>query len=309
MKVQDISEDLVKICLKKRTGNTHKNDFGHVLAVAGSYRYSGAGAICANAAMRAGSGLVTLAVPSDTVNVMRNLLSEVILLDKDRFEDDYAKLIATADSIAVGSGLSWSKATLNTVDTILKNANCPVVLDADALNVISAADTALGSCVKVAEKTDNIKNNSQVGIPVIKSGKLFENCKNKTVITPHNGEFARLSGLTVQEIENNKIEVAYEFAKKNKTTVVLKGSRTVVTDGELIFKNDMNLPQMSTGGMGDALTGIIASFIGQNIDTLHSAVCGVYVHALTAKKSGNMNSILASDIISRLPYEIYTLTH
>lgn len=256
---------------------SHKGDFGRVLIFAGSYDYVGAAYICSSGAVKAGAGLVTLCAPKDILNILREKLTEVMTVsfeDSERTE----KLMEKVDVIALGPGMGNTKNTFNTMSYVLKNAKCPIVLDADGINVLSC-DLNILSC----------KN-------------------NEIVITPHLGEMSRLTGLTIDFIDKNRITTAKKFAKEHGIIVLLKGHNTVISDGEITYINPTGNSAMASGGMGDCLTGIIAGFIAQGLKPIDAAAVGAYIHGLCGEKlSKQMYSVSATEVLNKIPYTIKSI--
>lgn len=265
----------IKNYIPIRKDESHKGNYGKILILGGSRRFTGAPCICASACMRSGSGLVTLAVENDIFLTISQKLNEVMVLDIENYKDDFETLVKTADCIAIGCGMEKRKYTLDKLIYCLNNSSCPIVVDADGINVLS-------------ENMD-----------------IFENYKNKIILTPHEGEFSRLSKLDINCIQKDKEKIATDFAKKYNIILVLKGKETVITDGNITYISNIGVPAMATGGMGDCLTGMIASFIGQKISILNAVSSAVYLHSYIARNlSKNMYSVLASDIIQNIPYTI-----
>lgn len=247
--------------IKKRAFNSHKGNFGNVLTICGSRNMTGCVYLCNQAAVEIGAGLVTAAFPDCIYNTVTAKLNEPLMLplssNKDgRIKTDarilYEKL-EKCDVVAVGCGIGVDCDTKETVRFLIENCRKTLILDADALNCIS------------------------------KNPEIFKKAKCEIVITPHPGEMARLTGKTVCEIENDRIQTAAEFAKEYGVTVVLKGANTVIADknGKICINATGN-PSMARGGSGDVLTGLIAGLIPQT-DNVFSAVCtAVYIHSGTA---------------------------
>ncbi len=271
--------------LPKRHDNMHKGDCGKVLVIAGSTGMVGAACLTSRAAMRSGSGLVTLALPECILACAAAQLCEVMTMPlpcHDGHVSGAAKTIITdklggCDVCAIGPGLSASGDTFEIVSSVL-SSDKPCVIDADGLGAL-ASDTSI------------LKNKS---------------CK--TVITPHPGEMARLMGSSIEDVENNREKAALDFAKEYDTVVVLKGHKTIVAapNGE-VHINPTGNDGMASGGMGDVLTGIIASFIGQGTEPYNAAILGTFLHGLSgdlaAEEIGKFG-LLASDVIDKLPYAI-----
>ena len=271
--------------LPKRKKNINKGDCGKVFIVAGSLGMVGAACLCANSAIRCGSGLVTLGTPACVQPTAAAKLTEVMTLPlecengllSNAAIDEIENRLCSCDVCAVGPGLGQSTDIKNIVAKILRNTT-PCVIDADALNVISA------------------------DVNILKT----KNCE--AVITPHPGEMSRLTGLPIEEIEKNRKEVAINFANEYNVTVVLKGHETVIASpsGE-VHTNTTGNPGMASGGMGDVLTGVIASFLGQGLCTFEAAVLSVFLHGLAgdiAAESVGEHGLIASDVIESLPKAI-----
>ncbi len=272
-----LDKDFLRENIAPRDKYSHKGDFGSVLIFAGSYEYVGAAYICSNGAVKVGAGLVTLCSSKDILNILRDKLTEVMTVsfdDSERIE----KLMEKAKVIALGPGMGDTENTFNIVNNVLKNAKCPIVLDADGINVLS--------------RDLSILNYENKGI----------------VITPHLGEMARLTGLTIDFIEENRISTAQKFAKEHGIIVLLKGYNTVITDGETTYVNPTGNSAMASGGMGDCLTGIIAGFIAQGLTPIVAAAVGAYIHGLCGEKlSKNMFSVSATELLREIPYTIHQI--
>jgi len=277
--------------LFKRKKNSYKNNFGHVLVVASSYNMPGAGVLCSNAAIRSGAGLVTFAFPESIYPaVIQNIKPEIMLLplkEKNKKLTEAAKtqVINFIDkrkitSVVIGCGCGQSLFLKNLIKSIIKNFEIYVVIDADGINSFS-----------------NQQQNSTV--------KDFINSKAKIIITPHPKEFERISGMKYDNTSAGRKKIAETFAKNNDIICVLKGHKTVVSDGEKVYINNTGNPGMATAGSGDVLSGIIASVIcNENKDLLLKTATAVYIHGLAgdfAAKNKTQVSMTASDIIENLP--------
>lgn len=277
--------------LFKRKKNSYKNNFGHVLVVASSYNMPGAGVLCSNAAIRSGAGLVTFAFPESIYPaVIQNIKPEIMLLplkEKNKKLTEAAKtqVINFIDkrkitSVVIGCGCGQSLFLKNLIKSIIKNFEIYVVIDADGINSFS-----------------NQQQNSTV--------KEFINSKAKIIITPHPKEFERISGMKYDNTSAGRKKIAETFAKNNDIICVLKGHKTVVSDGEKVYINNTGNPGMATAGSGDVLSGIIASVIcNENKDLLLKTATAVYIHGLAgdfAAKNKTQVSMTASDIIENLP--------
>lgn len=281
---KEVLRDVLQVDItRSRTPDAHKGTFGHVLLAAGSLPMSGAGLLSARAVLRSGGALVTWALPGSVLPHMVGAAPEVMLAEAASTEWDEAsarnvlKLASSRDVLAVGPGLGRFNGDSNWLRTLWEEATCPMVVDADALNMRAAA-------------TD---------VPFWKPRSA------STVLTPHPGEMARLVGKSTKEIQNNRIEVAVNYAVLHGVTLVLKGARTVIAtpDGNA-YINTTGHAGMATGGAGDVLTGIIAGLLAQGLDGPQAAAFGVYLHGLAgesvASQRGNQASLIASDLIEAL---------
>lgn len=270
--------------IKERPADTHKGSYGHTLIIAGSSGKTGAAALCAHASVRSGSGLVTVGVPGSISGSVDEKLTEAMSLsfqDEGRgfFSESSLKQAASAlslkTSLAVGPGMSVNQDTEKFLLKILKKSHVPVVADADALNII-------------AENRGLLK---KLKVPVI--------------LTPHPGEMARLVGTTTREIQLSRAEHAEKFAVSHKCHVVLKGARSVIAapDGR-VFINPTGNPAMSSGGMGDVLTGVISGLISQNYSPLEACVLGTFVHGLSGdivSREKGPSGMTATDVADLVP--------
>jgi len=254
-----------------RPADTNKGRFGHVLVIGGSLGKSGAPAMTALAAMRAGAGLVTAAVPAPVLPSVAQIAPELMTwaLPADNAGELAAEsltpqlreqLTKGMTVMAVGPGLGQGEGTAKLLDTVVAESKMPVVVDADALNVLAASPALLAKL-------------SQLG----KAGRTI-------VLTPHPGEMARLSGMSVPEIQANRLENARGFAQKHGVTLVLKGWRTLIAhpDGQVAVNTTGN-PAMAKGGSGDMLTGWIAGLLAQHPNEPAGAIeAAVFLHGLAA---------------------------
>lgn len=249
----------------KRKPNTNKGDYGKVLVIAGSAGMLGAGVLATRAALRSGAGLVYWAVPKELKNLANLATPEVIVVSHDEIKNIKPDVAA----IGPGVGKAAQKLLLTTYHLQLTT----LIIDADALEVWERMDAK-------------------------------KKAKAKVIITPHPGELSRLTGLSIKTIQNDRLGVAKEYARRWNVRLVLKGHKTVVAypDGRTYINNTGN-PGMATAGAGDVLTGMIAAFKAQAL-----CVCeAVKAHGLAgdlAKKEKGELGLIASDIIDRIPYAI-----
>ena len=285
-----VEKEYIKDLLPVRRRDSNKGDYGSSFIVAGSEGMAGAAAMTALACLRTGSGLVTLGVPRTLSGILAAKLTEAMVLP---LEDDENGVISVnsivtivdkanrADVVVVGPGLSGNESIISVTEAILSESYSPVVVDADGINALST----------------NIN--------------VLKQCKCPVILTPHPGEMSRLTGLTVQHIQANRIEIARSFAQEWNVYLVLKGARTITAfpDGS-IYINSTGNPGMATGGTGDALAGMIASLVGQGISIGDAAVAGVYLHGLSgdiAASSKGEYSLIATDLIEAIPSAIQTI--
>ncbi len=279
-----VTQEDVKKLLPQRQKETHKHSVGKIFGLVGSVGLTGAGVLVGQAAMRTGAGAVVLGVPSGLNPILEAKLTEVMTVPLPQTADGSLSLavmlqiqrnLEWADCLVLGPGLSRNQETEQLVYKVLRGYTGTVVLDADALNA-------------VADQT-NVLHETRANI----------------VMTPHHGEFARLTKLSTSEIAKNRIELARQFAEEYGVTLVLKGSPTVIASkAGKVFVNVHGNPGMATAGSGDVLTGIIAALLGQKLSPVEAAICGVYLHSVAgdiAMESKGMYSLIASDIIEFLP--------
>jgi len=272
-----------------RDFNAHKGSSGHLLVLAGSPGKTGAAALCANAAMRTGAGLVTLGVPEKLMQVMEPMVIEPMTaalaqtpsggLDAAAL-DDIITLLADKAALAIGPGMGTDPGTQELLKSIMAIASIPVIIDADGLNCIA------------------------------KEPDILYMAQSPVILTPHPGEMARLTGKTTADIQQNRMETARHFAEKYKVILVLKGAQTLVAcpDGAVSICPTGN-PGMACGGMGDVLTGMIAAFLTQNLPPESASLAGVYVHGLCGDLLAEDHAFgfSASDMVANIPKTLNTL--
>ena len=277
-------EDFISdICRNKK--NTHKGSRGHLLVLAGSTGKTGAAALTAMGALRAGAGLVTVGVPESLNPILECKLTEAMTTPLSenadgtlslKAEKDIYRLLSGKTALAIGPGLSTNKETVELVCRIIKECDLPMVIDADAINAIS-----------------------------LTSGSL-EFLDEKKILTPHPGEMGRLIGLETREIQADRLRVAHEFVKKWRCNLVLKGARTIVADSKgILHINPTGNPSLATGGTGDVLTGIISGLLARGLSEVKAATAGVYLHGLAADYFAEQNGesgLMATDLLDTIPY-------
>lgn len=266
-----VNVDLIKEKFPYRDSSYNKNDMGKVLIIAGSDRYPTAGVIVSKSAMRAGCGLVTLATSKYARKFASSQLLEEMTIE---YEDDFLldEIIEKSDSIAIGSGLGRTEDKAKLLEKLIETDK-KIIVDADAIFHLK----------KLLLNYD------------------YENI----VITPHEGEFSKLIDVSVEKLHENREKYAREFASMYNIKVLLKGKNTLITDGNMTYYIDKGSYKMATGGMGDLLTGIIASFAASGMNLFDAAISGAYIHSYIADiLAKDMYTVLASDIIERLPFVI-----
>lgn len=266
-----MDEHMIRSSIKVRDKYSYKGDYGRVLIFAGSKGYAGAAYICTQGAVKSGAGLVTLCCRNEIQSVLSTKLIEAMTVSIDE-KTIVKELIEKSDAIAIGPGMGTDQVTLDLVGQTIGSSKKTIVLDADGLNVLEG-------------KADILKN---------------KNCQ--IVITPHLGEMSRLTGLSINYIKENRIEVARKFAEENEVIVLLKGYNSVITDGKITVINPTGNSAMASGGMGDCLTGIIASLIGQGYSPMKAAYVSAFIHGFCGEKlSKSMFCVSASDILENIP--------
>jgi len=285
-----LTRDRVRELVQGRAQDAHKGDFGRVLVVAGSVGKTGAAHLAAVGALKSGAGLVTVATPRSALPIIAAMAPEYMtepLEETPAGTVDFGALERVlelkADVIAVGPGLGRAPGTVAFVHGLVERAGVPLVLDADALNAF-------------AEDPDRLVGRDGADV----------------VITPHPGEMARLMGITVDDVQADRVEAARNFAGTHRVHVVLKGHRTVIATPEgKAFVNLTGNPGMATGGTGDVLTGMVAAWFGQLLDAEAAAKVAVYVHGLAgdlAEADDGEIAITASDLAGHLGDAVLDLT-
>jgi NAD(P)H-hydrate epimerase len=276
MELRDITGKEVKSLLAGRDGirrkkDSHKGDYGRVLVVAGSRGMVGAAVLCAKAALRAGSGLVTVALDEEFFPIVQSAVPEAMCALRMRTSNISKEALNEYDAVAIGPGLGKDASASGVLAHILSAYEGKLVIDADALNLL-------------AEKRLSLKN-----------------APADIVITPHPGEAAGLLEVQTAQVQGDRPSAAKALQGKFACTVVLKGSGTLVASpGERDIRiNTTGNPGMATGGSGDVLTGLIASLLGQGMRPMHAATAGVYIHGkagdIMAERHGEAG-LIAGDL-------------
>lgn len=265
-----------------RPSDGHKGTFGRTVIIAGSRGMSGAACLAGVSALRGGVGLASVACPVGIQAIVAGYEPGYLTIglpegDEGQLSiatlDQISGVIDGKDSVGIGPGLGNSSDVAEVVRHVFTEASCPLVLDADGLNVLS----------------DSFQQGLWTG----------HEHAGPRVLTPHPGEFSRLTGLSVVEIGQRREEVAREFAKTNNVVLVLKGAGTVVTDGDRISINSTGNSGMATGGSGDVLTGLMAALLARREDPFQMARLAVHLHGLAgdcAARSMSQPGMMASDL-------------
>lgn len=281
-----LNPETMRPMLHRRDRQAHKGVFGHCLIIAGSTGKTGAAALSANSAVRAGSGLVTLAVAESINGILEMKTTEAMTVPLPDAGSGHLsssafpvieKLLPGKDAVALGPGLDRRPGTVALVHTLVETITLPLVIDADGLN-------ALAEDMSVLRR----KKSRQI------------------ILTPHPGEMSRLLGTSIPDVDAIRISVAQEFAVNYGVYLVLKGARTIIASPDGIAAiNGSGNPGMATGGMGDVLTGIIVSLLGQGYPAWDACRLGVFIHGysadMVAEEKGEIG-INATDVQEKLPF-------
>ena len=270
--------------LPRRSQDGHKGTFGHLLVVAGSTGKCGAAVMTAETGLRGGAGLVTLACPQSVQPTVASRLTEVMtvpMIDANgqislQSLDDLLSLAEGKQALAIGPGFGLGEEVSALICRLVQNSMLPMIIDADGLSALSGQTSLL---------------EQQAG--------------RQMVLTPHPGEMARLSGVSIAEIQADRFTVARNFAVRHKVVLVLKGARTLIASpGGQVYVNSTGHAGLASAGMGDVLTGLIGSFLAQGLDALNAATLAVYLHGFAADRllpTFGDAGLLATDLMSEIP--------
>ena len=297
--IELLTKDKVSLLIPKRLRYSHKGNYGHVLIVAGSKGKTGAAIMAAKACLRSGAGLVTLGIPKSLADVFQSRVTEEMILalpDKGdgTLSQRAARVILNflnerATTLAIGPGIGISSDTKKLMEILIKTSTTPMVIDADGINSLKGERA------------------------------MFSKLKAPIILTPHPGEMARLLGkqkgvsVKTQDIERNRINVPFSFAKETGTYLVLKGVPTIIAgpDG-MAYINSTGNPGMASAGTGDVLTGMISAFLSQGLSPTHASILGVYMHGFagdSAAAEKGEHPLIATDIIEKIPFAFHSLSH
>ena len=257
---------------KQPDEHTHKGIQGHALLIGGSYGKMGAVCLSSKAALKTGCGLVTAFIPKCGYEILQISIPEVMVLTdvQEKFISNITFDIVP-QAIGIGPGIGQEPATQKALHEFLKTNKVPLVIDADALNILSQ---------------------NKEWLPLLRP---------KTILTPHPKELERLIEKWNSDVE--KLEKTIAFSKKYHVIIVMKGAPTHIIDGDIIYENTTGNAALATAGSGDVLTGMITSLLAQSYEPIDAAIFGVYLHGLTADialPETGYQSFIASDVISNI---------
>ncbi len=283
MKTEYFDERKAKESLPPRPKNANKGTFGKVLIAAGSPAYPGAACLSAEAALRSGVGYVIFSAAPEVKAAVLSRFPEIVYRGAGKEDEkELAALSSQTDATLFGPGCGNDEKTKSAVIELLKTTGSPLILDADALSAITGE-----------------------AVP------LLSGASRPVVITPHPGEFSRLSGLPVKTIEADRVGAAVSFAKSARCVVLLKGNGTVVTDGDRTFLNTTGDTSLAKAGSGDVLAGLIAGLCASGVEPQIAAALGAYLHGKAGETLGKVFSpygVTASDLPAAIAKEILALT-
>ncbi len=281
----NINQEMKEI-MPKRKSESHKGDYGRIAILGGSSGMAGSVYMASLSAMRTGAGMAFILAPKSISEILQIKSNEQIIKEIDchnfyyssEIVDQILDNIEDKDTLIIGPGMGKGEDLNKLIGEIIASTDIDMVIDADGLNAISK------------------------DLSILKSN-------NKIILTPHLGEFSRLTGLEIDKIKEDEESIAKKFAKNNDVVLVLKSDHTIVTDGLKFYKNEIGNPGMATAGVGDALTGVIASLM-KRLEPFEAAKLGVYIHSLAgdiASEKLGEDSLIATDVIENLSEAIKRL--
>ena len=281
----NINQEMKEI-MPKRKSESHKGDYGKIAILGGSSGMAGSVYMASLSAMRTGAGMAFILAPKSISEILQIKSNEQIIKEIDCHNFYYSSDIVDQildniegkDTLIIGPGMGKGEDLNKLIGEIIASTDIDMVIDADGLNAISK------------------------DLSILKSN-------NKIILTPHLGEFSRLTGLEIDKIKEDEESIAKKFAKDNDVVLVLKSDHTIVTDGLKFYKNEIGNPGMATAGVGDVLTGVIASLM-KRLEPFEAAKLGVYIHSLAgdiASEKLGEDSLIATDVIENLSEAIKRL--
>lgn len=277
---KDIDTKAIFSNFKKRDKDSHKGTYGRALLICGSFGMAGAAVLCAKSAVLSGVGIAEVICPKSIYPIISASVPEAVFtpVDDNPSSADCKNIINSikkADSIVIGCGMGQSDYTNKLLYLTLNHSKVPTIIDADGINCIA----------------HNIE--------------LIDNASCDIIITPHPFEMSRISGTALLDIQKNRIDQAFNFAKQHNITVVLKGHNTVIANSKNISINHTGNAGMATAGSGDMLSGIMAAFLAQNMGVFQSAESAVHIHGICGDKSRDKyseTSTTPTSMIEMLPF-------
>ena len=284
MNIRSLNDETALALIPPRQAESHKGDYGKILLLCGSRGFTGAAALAATGALRSGAGLVYVAVPESIYAIEAVKLTEPVVLplpDRKGMLSEEAlepirELLPKMDAVLFGCGSGLGEGPEAVLKLLLKEAACPLVLDADGITLAA------------------------------KHKDLLRERHHPTILTPHEGEYARLKATPAPVVpdEAEKIRDTMALARELGVILLRKGHRTLITDGETVYRNQSGNPGMAVGGSGDVLAGVILSLLGQKVPPLEAAACGAWFHGragdLCAAEIGQ-RGLLPTDLAMVLP--------
>lgn len=263
--------------IPRRKKISHKNDYGKFLVWATSHGVVGCGYFVARGIYLAGGGYVKLLIPHENYKILAVLCPESIFFtynSTDEKEKILKREIAMCDYFICGPGIGVTEDNKLLIEYILNNVRQPLLLDADAIKLLKELKP------------------------------LLKKAKSKIILTPHEGEFSFISGIEIEKVKKERLDVAVEFAREYNVICVLKGYKTIVTNGEKIYINKSGGPQLAKAGTGDVLTGVIAGLLGLKLNPYDAACLGVYIHGKASelvKKNMSEHSLIPQYLLNAIP--------
>lgn len=272
-----IDKEMVKSLLPVRFPESNKGDFGRLLCICGSGEMPGAACFAVRAATKCGVGLIEAAIPESIYNAIVPNVPETLIFpykNEENIEEIILEKSKKSTAVLIGPGMGWNEKTKKIVFNMIRKCTCPMIIDADGINVIS----------------ENID--------------ILKEARAEIIFTPHPKEMSRLNKEKTEEILLKKAEYAGKFAKKYGVTVVLKGHETVISDKEgVIYVNKTGNEAMAKGGSGDVLSGMIGAFLAQGVTPTDAGIISVYIHGLAGdicKEKFSSFSVTPTDLINNL---------
>lgn len=274
--MKTLTLDIINSLIKPREAASHKGTHGHALLVAGTLGRMGAAVIASRACLRSGTGLLTVNVPETERLILQTSIPEAMLIFRDKSDHN----LSVFSAIGIGCGTGTAQDSVDLLIHLLNHYKKPILLDADALNIISERNL------------------------------LLRKVPHHSIITPHPKEFDRLFG--IHHSVEKRIDTAIKKAIELNITIVLKGNKTLITNNGESFLNSTGNAGLAKGGSGDALTGVVTALLAQGYNPFNAAKIGVFIHGLAADitlKTQSMESMLISDVIENLGEAFKEISH